>query len=194
MPETEFFAANADEEGLVQFLIDLGFQFIPDLTYEGPDFLQFRDSNSYRVNRAVTTHFFLLHDQTLLSPIVMFQIGGTGWNAGKYAIRQRQGGPTLSFSCCSSYDENGVSWIPTSSIGYYATYRNADTGRQERIPKLLRSKYHQIVDYIKQHGSPIEQECIGGAVRRYWLLNHARQALIEGSRLAVQGLENLKFA
>jgi hypothetical protein len=73
--------------------------------------------------------------------------------------------------------------LGAGSIGYYATYKNTLTGEYEKIPALLRSKYRAIVRHIKKRGLLLEQECIGGGTREFWILPGAEKALKKGAKL-----------
>jgi hypothetical protein len=190
MPEIDFFSDDRDENTLVQFIMDQGFYFVPDVSYDFPDYNQFRDWDSYQANRLSTPRFYLLHRDVPVSPLLMHQIR-QGWRAGKYALLDREGGPVLDLCCGNAYEKNGFRWLPTCSLSYHPTYVNSDTGQFEKTPKKLRSKYRDIANYIKQHGTMIEQKCIGGGTRSYWIMEHARNALRQGSKLGVKGLENL---
>jgi hypothetical protein len=185
MPETEFYAEREDEGRLARLFFELGFYLVPDLTYETSDVAALGNVDSYDRVRLETTLFFALHNEFVHSPLKTFQIGGSGWNAGKYAIHQRQGGPSLSFLCFRPYQKNAIKWLPSGSVGYYATYKNTLTNEYEKIPSGLRGKYHQIRAYILNEGHLIEFENLDSKCRRFWIMPHAFHALKAGSRLSM---------
>jgi hypothetical protein len=184
MPATDFFAEDEDLEGVLEQSLEMGFRLVPNLTYETPEPVECHDWDSFQYLRSQAKLFFLLHDETNLSPLSIFQIKGSGWNAGKYAIEQKQGGPSLKLSCYPAYEKDNLRWLPTSFISYYAVYRNTLTGEYEKIPKKLRDMYHEIAKYIKQHSELIEREAtIGVGILKYWLMEHARESVKNGTRL-----------
>jgi hypothetical protein len=193
VPEIDFFAECEDEYGIVRRLFDRGFQLVPDLTYDTPVVLEAHDWDAYCSLRPGATHFFLMSDDTTRSPLVTYQIPGSGWNAGKYAIRQRHGGPSLSMSLYQPYDQDGIQWLPTCSISFYATYRNSFTGEDEKTPESLKMKYRDIAKYIRTNAKLVEQACIDGGTRKYWIMGHAQAAIRNGARLGVRGLEDLQL-
>jgi hypothetical protein len=192
MPQIDFFAEERDEEQLVRLFVHLGFEIVPDLTYDNPDVLVLQDYEAYQRIRLQATLFFLLHPGCAQWPLLTFRIGGSGWNAGKYAIHQRQGGPALSFLCYRPYEKDGTRWLPSGALSYYATYKNTTTEAYERIPLSLRSEYHQIAQYIKSEGHLAEFECLGAGTRKYWILPAAYDALRRGAKLGVEVLEGLR--
>lgn len=195
MPQIDYFAEAADEKALVEIFLNEGFQIIPDLNYDAPGkVMSISDWAGYERVRLETTLFFLFSERTCLSPLETHQVSGTGWRAGKYVVTQRVGGPTLKFLCYRPFERNGRLWIPSGFVSYYATHKNTITGNLERIVPELRLKYHSISKFVRQRARLIEQPCVGGGVRKYWIMKAAQEALKGGACLGVDGLESIQVS
>jgi hypothetical protein len=195
MPEIDFFAEREDEQEMICHFFELGFLLVPELDYESSELMFISDQHSYDNIRSQTNSFFLLHNDCKVSPLITFKIGGSGWNAGKYAIHQRQGGPALHFVSYVPFEKGGIRWLRQGLVSCYATYKNSLTGVYEKIPSLMKSKYKQIADHIKRDGHLMESECLGTSLtRKFYILPHAYQALKKGARLGVEALPELKVA
>jgi len=165
---------------------------VPNVTSDTPDIRYLRDRKAYDRVRTQAVSYFLLHDDCNSSPLVMFQIGGSGWNAGKYVLHQRQGGPVLHFVRSAPETRDGILWLPSSLVSYYPTYKNTLTGRSERAPQLLRSTYAKIASTIKKQGHVVQFERVNGNWTHNWILPSAYDALRQGARLDVELLKELR--
>lgn len=194
MPQTEFYAEKGDEEKLVHGFLRLGFAIVPSLTYDTQELIYLRDFEGYEQIRPRASLFFAVHKEWMLSPLLTYRIGGTGWNAGKYAIYQRQGGPSLSFLCLRPYEKDGGHWLPSGNILCYPTYRNTVTGEHEKIPSALRAKYHEMRKLVMEGSHMVEYECLGGGSRRFYLMPRAHDAVASGARLVGTTFQGLKVA
>ena len=127
MPEVSIFFDREDERRLVTRILSLGARFVPDLNYDAPQYSDIRDLASYTIARRDARHFFVLFDCYDECPFEMCVISG-GYYGGKFAIRQRVGGPAIDIAGCVQYVKEGVAWISGGSYGYFTTYRNTVTG------------------------------------------------------------------
>lgn len=185
MPETEFFANAQDEEAIVARLFELEFTLIPDIAHATTEMTFIREFHAYVGARSRTSLFFAINRNIIRSPLNVIQIPGSGWNGGKYAIRQREGGPSLFFTCFRNADRKQVLEIGAGSIGYYATYKNTANSKQERPPSNLIVLYRNIRGLIQEQGHLIRFEGIRSSLRDYWILPQALESLRNGATLPI---------
>jgi hypothetical protein len=191
MPQTDFFADASDEQSLVRLFFKLGFELVPELTYADANLIYVADFDSYEKIQSKASSYFLWHKECVSSPLRTFKVAGSGWNAGRYAIFQRQGGPTLHFVCHLPATRDGVQIVPAGLVSYYATYKNTTTSVLEKIPATLRSKYKAIVRDIKRMARKVQFDCVEGGSRTYWIMPGALATVRNGGRLGVQRIANL---
>jgi hypothetical protein len=191
MPQIDFFVEPNDENVLVRLFFQLGFTIVPDICYDEPTLIYVTNLATYEKFRSLAHSFFLWTEECAASPLIMFQVVGTGWNAGKFSIHKRQGGPTLHFVCHPSTMRDGVHIVPAGLVSYYGTYKNTTTSEFEKVPAILRSKYRAIAERIRLGSRKVTFECVEGGIRTYWIMPEALQAVKAGGELGVQRLADL---
>jgi hypothetical protein len=178
MAQTDFFAESMDCEHILRFAFECGLQLVPDLPYRTPDvqlvsnWEEMRDFTDCRL-------LFLLDFDRIQSPFAFAYVP----NKDEYRLYQRKGGPALSLLTCRPYEREGIHWIPSGMLGYYATYLNTVSMKDEAVPDYLVAVYQNLVIEIKR-GARLAM----GSKREYWVMPHACSALASGAQLNVKGI------
>jgi hypothetical protein len=180
MPQTDFFLDVADEERIVNFIFGLGGWIVPGFNDDDTP-ARICDWETY-TRCKYGKLCFILFDAYSECPLELFRVQD-GHYKGKYAVRQRVGGPTIDLFSPGPYERDGTRWLPDGMIGYHNTYMNTVTQEMESVPTSLIDMYRTIVNEIKRDGYLVK-----GQSRKYWLANQAYLSVKAGSRLHVPGL------
>jgi hypothetical protein len=179
MPEVGFFLARDDEIRLVRRMLDLGCTMAVDRQYPTPEYKTLKSLVEYlELRQKGERLFFLLSSAYGRSPLAMDRID-EGPNEGKYFIKQRDGGPTIDFFCPLPFEKDGTTYIPSGMLGYYPTFWNTLTNRNEKTPAELKRLF-----------SALSRELRDGAVRidtgkrRYWVTPGVVHLRATGVKLA----------
>lgn len=183
MPEVSIFFDGEDEQRLVTFILSLGARLVPDSRYERDSYEYITDWSAYEAVRKERM-FFILFNCYDECPLQMHLIDG-GYYAGRYAIRQRTGGPTIDLLTCVQYIKDGKHWVSGGGYSYFKTYKNTITGEYEQTPETLVKRYKEILKELKRGATTIQ----GNSGRKYVIGPHTYQQLKDGKlHLGVKGL------
>lgn len=191
MPQLDFYSTLRDNKDIVSYILSLGLSIAPDISYAHPATVFVRDLSDFCKLRLKATQFFLVDVARQVSPLEMFEIA-SGFESGKYAVRQRHGGPYLRLSLTHERVIDGCTEVGAGSLSYYATFVNTDSGKQEKMPQYIRQYFRSIAAKIKHSGHVVVFECLDGGDRAFHLLPDVMEELSKGARLAGTFFEGLK--
>lgn len=155
MPELDCFLGRKEQFDLAAYFLKEGAVLVPSKHYETSKYEEINNEAQFQCARDEgITLFFVISDIFYKSPLEMRAVP----NSDNYFIPQRNGGPTIDFSCGPITTKEGIKYIGPSFISYYPSYWNTLSQKNELPPEQLKLFYGNATRYLRKIGSRIKTE------------------------------------
>jgi hypothetical protein len=153
MAQLDIFLSEVDLESLLALALSRGAVLVPDTRYATDKYDEIADLAPMRRFRPAVKLFFILHQSYLVTPLEMRQTRSEENSA--WYIMQRNGGPTIDIFCPGQKESGDRRIIGQGYVGYYPTFWNPRTGRNETASPALKAYYALLTKHIRTHAARV---------------------------------------
>ena len=188
MPEVDFILAPDEQMGLIEYLLNRGLKFVPDIHYDEPAYAtldSMQEILRYAEPPTGTRLFFVLSPTFSPHPLGMRALPSAPQRPNQcFYVVQRRGGPYLDL-LVSVLRHVPAPLLVSGFSAFYPSYWIGSPEVEVPAPSELKALHKSVLAWLRDHG-----RCVvtANARRRYWMGAAAEDAISHGVRCNVQNL------